>query len=91
LYQEEENQEVQDMIAKFYTKFDDLHEHSIGQALARSPNKVHMKNEVKYKIPERWTKKFHKHDIVPLQTYKDKAVKEERGRVNKMTVVDKGN
>lgn len=79
------------MIAKFYTKFDDLHEHSIGQTLARSPNKIQVKNEVKYKIPERWTGKFHKHDIVPLHTYKESAVKEERGHVNKMNVVDVNN
>jgi len=23
-----------------------------------------MKNEVKYRVPERWTKKFHKEDII---------------------------
>lgn len=52
------------MIAQFYQKFDELHEQSISQALARSPNKVHLKNEVKYRVPERWTKKFHKEDII---------------------------
>jgi hypothetical protein len=57
------------MIARFYDKFDELHEQSVNQALARSPNKAQVKNEIKYKIPERWTKKFHKHDIVPLNLY----------------------
>ena len=55
------------MIAQFYQKFDELHEQSLSQALARSPNKVTLKNEVKYRIPERWTKKFHKEDIVGPQ------------------------
>jgi hypothetical protein len=55
------------MIAKFYNKFDELHEQSIVQALAKSPNKELLKNEVKYRIPERWTKKFHKHDIIDIQ------------------------
>jgi hypothetical protein len=39
LYQEEETQDIQHMIAKFYNKFDELHEQSINQALAKSPNK----------------------------------------------------
>jgi hypothetical protein len=52
------------MIAQFYQKFDELHEQSLSQALARSPNKVTLKNEVKYRVPVRWTKKFHKEDIV---------------------------
>jgi hypothetical protein len=30
-----------------------------------------MKNEVKYRIPEKWTKKFHKEDI--LQPHKQYA------------------
>ena len=53
------------MIAKFYNKFDELHEQSLGQALSRSPNKQQVKMEIKYKIPERWTRKFHKQDVVP--------------------------
>jgi hypothetical protein len=48
------------MIALFYNKFDELHEQSLTQALAKSPNKMMIKNEVKYRIPERWTKTFHK-------------------------------
>ena len=39
LYQEEETQDIQDMIAKFYNKFDELHEQSVNQALAKSPNR----------------------------------------------------
>lgn len=62
------------MIAKFYRKFDELHEQSVGQVLARSPNKIQVKNEIKYKIPERWTKKFHKFDVLPLDLYKKSAV-----------------
>lgn len=76
------------MIAKFYDKFDELHEHSVHQALARSPNKNQVKMEVKYKIPERWTKKFHKHDVIPLDLFSATAINEERGRVNKQSVVD---
>lgn len=83
LQAEEENAEIQEMIAKFYNKFDELHEQSIGMALSRSPNKQQVKNEIKYKIPERWTKKFHKFDIVPIDHYTKSAVSDERGRVNK--------
>ena len=39
LYAEEDNTEIQEMIAKFYSKFDELHEYSVGMALAKSPNK----------------------------------------------------
>ena len=88
LQAEEESAEIQEMIAKFYNKFDELHEQSVGQALARSPNKQQVKMEVKYKIPERWTKKFHKLDIVPLSFYQQSAVNDERGRVNKQTIAD---
>ena len=54
------------MIAQFYNKFDELHEQSLTQALAKGPNLAVIKNEVKYRIPERWTKRFHKHDVVSL-------------------------
>jgi hypothetical protein len=64
LQAEEESAEIQDMIARFYNKFDELHEQSVQAALAKSPNKLLVKNEIKYKIPERWTKPFHKHDII---------------------------
>ena len=39
MFAEEENLEIQEMIARFYDKFDELHEHSINKALAKSPNK----------------------------------------------------
>ena len=55
------------MIAQFYNKFDELHEQSLTQALAKSPNKYMIKNEVKYRIPERWTKNFHKTDVVNME------------------------
>lgn len=55
----------------------------MNQALARSPNKNQVKVEIKYKIPERWTKKFHKFDVVPMSIYTQGGVQEERGRVNK--------
>jgi len=29
-----------------------------------------IKNEVKYRIPERWTKNFHKQDIVSMEIIK---------------------
>jgi len=64
LQAEEESAEIQDMIARFYNKFDELHEQSVQAALAKSPNKLLVKNEIKYKIPERWTRPFHKHDII---------------------------
>ena len=66
LYAEEETQDIQQMIAKFYSKFDELHEQSVQTALAKSPNRVQMKNEVKYRIPDRWTKPFHYYDIVDI-------------------------
>lgn len=84
LQADEENAEIQDMIAKFYNKFDELHEQSVGMALSKSPNKQQVKNEIKYKIPERWTKKFHKFDIVPIDHYTKSAVNDERGRVNRL-------
>jgi len=43
-----------------------------------------LKNEVKYRIPERWTKKFHKYDIVDINIFNEKSgINDERGRVNK--------
>ena len=74
------------MIAQFYNKFDEIHDISVGAALARSPNKEVVKNEIKYRIPERWTKPFHKHDIVPLNLSTHAAIAEERGRVNKVSI-----
>ena len=44
LYQEEETQDIQQMIAKFYNKFDDLHEQSVTQALSKNPNMDQLKN-----------------------------------------------
>jgi len=39
---------------------------------------------VKYRIPERWTKKFHKYDIVDINIYNKKTgIEKERGKVNK--------
>lgn len=73
------------MIAKFYNKFDELHEASVSQALAKSPNRVQLKNEVKYRIPDRWTKKFHYYDIVDINVANKNrpGILQERGRVNK--------
>jgi len=72
------------MIARFYNKFDELHEQSVAQALAKSPNKEQLKKEVKYRIPERWTRKFHKYDIVDINIYNQKTgIQQERGKVNK--------
>ena len=71
------------MIAQFYNKFDELHEQSLTQALAKSPNKNTIKNEVKYRIPERWTKAFHKEDIISQDIYKQSQIPEERGIVNR--------
>ena len=42
-----------------------------------------MKNEIKYKIPERWTRPFYKHDIVGRILADEHFSAEERGRVNK--------
>lgn len=77
------------MIAQFYNKFDELHEQSLSAALSRSPDKNTIKNEVKYRIPERWTKNFHKYDIVNLDIYKNTSILQERGRVNKDSTINK--
>ena len=88
LYQEEETQDIQQMIAKFYNKFDELHEQSVQQALAKSPNKDILKKEVKYRIPDRWTKKFHKYDIVDINIYNQKTgIQQERGKINQAVKV----
>ena len=72
------------MIAKFYNKFDELHEQSVSQALAKQPNMEQLKNQVKYRIPERWTKKFHKYDVVDINIYNEKTgIVQERGKINK--------
>lgn len=89
LYAEEESADIQQMIAQFYNKFDELHEQSLTAALARSPNKTLIKNEVKYRIPERWTKQFHKEDIVSMDIYKASSIPEERGKVNRTNVLNK--
>jgi len=84
LLQEEETLEIQHMIAKFYNKFDELHEQSVNNALATNPNREQMKKEIKYRIPERWTKSFHKYDIVDINIYNQKdGIKNERGKVNR--------
>ena len=87
LQAEEESAEIQDMIARFYNKFDELHEQSVQAALAKSPNRNLVKNEIKYKIPERWTKPFHKHDIVGKILADDNFNAEERGYVNKQGIM----
>ena len=71
------------MIAQFYNKFDELHEQSLTSALAKSPNKNTIKNEVKYRIPERWTRAFHKEDIVSSDIYRSSQIPEERGNINR--------
>jgi hypothetical protein len=58
-------------------------------ALAKSPNRTSIKNEVKYRIPQRWTKNFHKHDIVSLDIYRQTGIADERGKVNRNTVLEK--
>jgi len=40
-----------------------------------------MKNEVKYRIPERWTKPFHKEDILGVEH--SKKNQDQLGLVNK--------
>lgn len=57
------------------------------QALAKGPNKMLVKNEIKYKIPERWTKPFHKHDIIGKILGDEHINQEERGRVNRQGVL----
>lgn len=71
------------MIAQFYNKFDELHEQSLTQALAKSPNKAMIKNEVKYRIPERWTKHFYKHDVVSMDILRGQSIPDERGNINR--------
>ena len=77
------------MIAQFYNKFDELHEKSLMAALAQNPNREIIKNEVKYRIPDRWTKKFNKHDIVSLDLLRGTGIDNEQGKVNKKTILDK--
>lgn len=88
LQAEEESAEIQDMIARFYNKFDELHEQSVQATLAKSPNKHLVKNEIKYKIPERWTRPFYKHDIVGRILADERFNHEERGKVNKYGIVN---
>ena len=56
-------------------------------ALEKSPNKNIVKNEIKYKIPERWTKPFYKHDIIGKVLADDRFNAEERGKVNKNAAI----
>ena len=79
------------MIAKFYNKFDELHEQSLTMALAKSPNKMMIKNEVKYRIPERWTKQFHKQDVVSMDIIRGQSIPDERGNINRNVVINKRN
>lgn len=74
IYVEEESQDIQKMIAQFYNKFDELHEQSLTAALSRSPNKNSIKNEVKYRIPTRWTKSFHKQDVISMDIFKHSGI-----------------
>lgn len=47
-----------------------------------------LKNEVKYRIPERWTKKFHKYDIVDINVYLNKpGISDERGKINRAEMI----
>lgn len=46
-------------------------------ALAQNPNREIIKNEVKYRIPDRWTKKFNKHDIVSLDLLRGSGIDNE--------------
>ena len=90
LYQEEETQDIQQMIAKFYNKFDELHEQSVTQALSKQPNIDQLKNQVKYRIPDRWTKKFHKYDVVDINIFNQKTgIVQERGKINKAEKIQK--
>ena len=91
LYAEEESADIQHMIAQFYNKFDELHEQSLTQALAKSPNKMMIKNEVKYRIPERWTKQFHKQDVVSMDIIRGQSIPDERGNINRNVVITKRN
>ena len=74
---EQESVDIQHMIAQFYNKFDELHEKSLMSALAQQPNRATIKNEVKYRIPDRWTKKFNKHDVVSLDLMKGSGIENE--------------
>lgn len=46
------------------------------------PNKYEIINEIKYKIPNKWTKKFNVDDIVPYKDKLQSAIIEEGGMVN---------
>ncbi len=50
-----------------------------------------IKNEVKYRIPERWTKGFHKHDVVSMDILRGQSIPEERGNINRHQIVNKRN
>ena len=44
---------------------------------------------MKYRIPERWTKKFDKFDIIDVNIYSQKpGINQERGRINKEQTVE---
>ena len=55
--------------------------------LSKNPNKKSIKNEVKYRIPERWTKKFHKQDIISNDILQQSGIAQERGKVNVAAVL----
>jgi len=48
-----------------------------------------MKNEVKYRIPERWTKPFHKEDILGIDPAKLNKDPDQLGLVNKAPTIKK--
>ena len=48
-----------------------------------------IKNEVKYRIPERWTKGFHKHDVVSMDILRGQSIPEERGNINRNKILHK--
>lgn len=56
--------------------------------MAKIPNKTTIKNEVKYRIPERWTKPFHRDDVVSMDIFKGSTIPDERGVINKNTVLE---
>ena len=47
-----------------------------------------IKNEVKYRIPERWTKNFHKTDVVNMDILQGQSIPDERGNINRYHIVN---
>jgi hypothetical protein len=66
-------------------------EHYMELIAQRIPNKYETINEIKYKIPMKWTKKFNVDDIVPHKDKLQSAIASEGGMVNNYMKIKRKN